>query len=105
MAKNRVVRLKSRPVGLVTRDDFEIRDEELPELHDGQILVKSQFISLDPAMRGWLSEGKSYVEPVAIGDVMRKRSGVTIETYEVDLADGAKGDVLARTIAPELMPR
>ncbi|MEW6769218.1 MAG: glycosyltransferase family 39 protein [Pseudomonadota bacterium] len=48
---------------------------------------------------------EDFVSIEKIGDVMRKRSGVTIETYEVDLADGAKGDVLARTIAPELMPR
>ncbi len=79
MTKNRVVRLKNRPVGLVTRDDFEIGDEELPELHDGQILVKSQFISLDPAMRGWLNDSKSYVEPVAIGDVMRSYSAGIVE--------------------------
>jgi NADPH-dependent curcumin reductase CurA len=89
MPENRVVRLKSRPVGLVTRDNFDIGTEELPGLEDGQILVKIQFVSLDPAMRGWLAEGKSYVEPVGIGDVMRSYSaGIVEESRHPDFAPG-----------------
>lgn len=71
MPVNRVVRLKSRPSGPVTRDAFDIRDEPLAEPADGQFRVKIEFVSLDPAMRGWMSEGRSYVAPVALGDVMR----------------------------------
>lgn len=71
MARNRVVRLKSRPVGLVRRDDFEILDEPVPEPGDGEFRVKVEYVSLDPAMRGWISAGRSYVPPVEIGAVMR----------------------------------
>lgn len=89
MPTNRVVRLKSRPTGLVTRDNFDIGTEEMPGLEDGQILVKIQFVSLDPAMRGWLAEGKSYVEPVPVGDVMRSYSaGIVEESRHPDFSVG-----------------
>ncbi len=93
MPENRVVRLKSRPVGLVTRDNFETVTEETPELQDGQILVKIQFISLDPAMRGWLAEGKSYVDPVPVGDIMRSYSAGIVEASRDP--DFAPGDTVA----------
>lgn len=68
---NRVVRLIARPVGEAKRSDFSFADEPIPALTDGQILVKALYLSLDPAMRGWMNEGKSYIAPVALGDVMR----------------------------------
>ena len=68
---NRVVRLISRPVGEANRGDFSFTDEPVPVLEDGQILVKTLFLSLDPAMRGWMNEGKSYIAPVGLGEVMR----------------------------------
>ena len=71
MPRNRTVRLANRPFGLLSDDVFEIQDEAVAEPAEGQILVKSEYVSLDPAMRGWLNEGKSYVPPVAIGEVMR----------------------------------
>ncbi|MEM8813541.1 MAG: NADP-dependent oxidoreductase [Pseudomonadota bacterium] len=71
MVRNRTLRLKSRPVGMVTADDFTIADETIPVPEDGQFRVKISHVSLDPAMRGWLAAGKSYVPPVAIGSVMR----------------------------------
>jgi NADPH-dependent curcumin reductase CurA len=71
MTGNHVVRLKSRPRGLATRDDFTIAKEPIPPLGDGEIAVETKFISLDPAMRGWMNEGRSYVPPVGLGDVMR----------------------------------
>ena len=70
-AMNRAVRLISRPVGEAKRSDFSFTDEAVPALGDGQILVRTLYLSLDPAMRGWMNEGKSYIEPVALGDVMR----------------------------------
>ena len=72
MAVNTVVRLAHRPRGLVRREDFEIREESLPEPRDGEFRVKAEYISLDPAMRGWMNEGRSYVPPVGLGDVMPK---------------------------------
>jgi hypothetical protein len=71
MTHNHVVRLKSRPSGLATRDNFTISTEPVPPLGDGQIAIDTRFISLDPAMRGWMSEAKSYVPPVGLGEVMR----------------------------------
>jgi NADPH-dependent curcumin reductase len=71
MNPNRLVRLKSRPRGMATRDDFTLAREPITDLREGQIAIETRFISLDPAMRGWMSEAKSYVPPVALGDVMR----------------------------------
>ena len=68
---NHQFRLAARPVGLCTRDDFSYTEEPLGEPADGEILVKVLYVSLDPAMRGWMNEGRSYVPPVAIGEVMR----------------------------------
>jgi NADPH-dependent curcumin reductase len=68
---NRALRLASRPVGMPTPDNWELTEEPLGELQDGQVLVEVLQISLDPAMRGWMNDAKSYVPPVGIGDVMR----------------------------------
>ena len=76
---NRVVRLKRRPAGQVAADDFAILDEPLAEPRDGEICVRIAYVSLDPAMRGWISEGRSYVEPVAVGDVMRAYAAGHVE--------------------------
>ena len=79
MTTNRVARLAQRPVGLVKREDFEFGDEAVPEPGDGEFRVKTEFISLDPAMRGWVAEGRSYVKPVGIGDIMRAYAAGTVE--------------------------
>ncbi|MGD9902902.1 MAG: NADP-dependent oxidoreductase [Vicinamibacterales bacterium] len=71
MTLNRVARLVERPTGLVTRGNFAIGDEPLPEPRDGEFRVKVSHISLDPAMRGWMNDARSYVEPVGLGEVMR----------------------------------
>jgi NADPH-dependent curcumin reductase CurA len=70
--KNRQVKLARRPVpGFVTRDVFEIEDGPIPAPGPGEFGVKIAYISLDPAMRGWISEGRSYIPPVPVGAVMR----------------------------------
>ena len=69
--KNQQFRLAARPVGLPKRSDWEQVTEDVRELADGEILVKALYLSLDPAMRGWMNEGKSYIRPVAIGETMR----------------------------------
>jgi NADPH-dependent curcumin reductase CurA len=77
---NRQVRLVKRPKpGLPTPDIFEIADVAVPEPAEGQFRVRIDYISLDPAMRGWMNEGKSYVPPVALGDVMRGYSAGIVE--------------------------
>ncbi len=68
---NHQVRLASRPVGLPTRDNWSFTSEPVPEPGPGGVLVKTLYLSLDPAMRGWMNEGKSYIPPVEIGAVMR----------------------------------
>jgi NADPH-dependent curcumin reductase CurA len=69
--KNKQFLLKSRPVGMPTQDNWDLVETEVPDLGDKQVLIKIEYISLDPAMRGWMNEGKSYIEPVQIGAVMR----------------------------------
>jgi NADPH-dependent curcumin reductase CurA len=69
--KNHQVRLAARPTGLPKRSDFQFTEEPVGEPSDGAFLVKTLMLSLDPAMRGWMNEGKSYIAPVAIGEVMR----------------------------------
>jgi len=68
---NHQVRLARRPTGAITRDDWSFTTEPVKAPGEGGVLVRTRAISLDPAMRGWMNEGKSYIEPVAIGDVMR----------------------------------
>lgn len=68
---NQQFRLAARPVGLPKRSDWQETTEAVRALADGEIVVKALYLSLDPAMRGWMNEGKSYIRPVAIGETMR----------------------------------
>jgi NADPH-dependent curcumin reductase CurA len=68
---NHQVRLAKRPEGLPTRENWHFTSEPLAEPAEGEVLVQTLLLSLDPAMRGWMNEGKSYIEPVALGAVMR----------------------------------
>lgn len=68
---NRQFLLAKRPVGAATRETFTYQEVPVGEPQDGQVLVRNEYLSLDPAMRGWMNEGKSYIPPVALGDVMR----------------------------------
>jgi NADPH-dependent curcumin reductase CurA len=68
---NHQVRLARRPVGLPTRDDWSFTTEPVAEPGEGDVLVKTLSLSLDPAMRGWMNDAKSYIPPVGIGEVMR----------------------------------
>lgn len=68
---NHQFRLAARPVGLPKRSDWNYVEEPVRDPGPGEVLVKTLYLSLDPAMRGWMNEGRSYIAPVAIGDVMR----------------------------------
>ena len=68
---NRQFRLAARPVGLPKASDWTLVEKPVPQPGEGEFLVRIEYISLDPAMRGWMNEGKSYVPPVGIGEVMR----------------------------------
>ena len=63
--------LAKRPVGVPGDDTWNFTTTPLPELAEGEMLVKQHYISLDPAMRGWMNETRSYIPPVQIGEVMR----------------------------------
>jgi NADPH-dependent curcumin reductase CurA len=71
MTQNRRFILKKRPSGVPVQDDFELISEPLPFLAQGSILVRNHFVSLDPAIRGWLDDAPSYLPPVALGDAVR----------------------------------
>lgn len=68
---NRQFLLAQRPTGAINQDTFSFVENPLGEPAAGQILVESHYLSLDPAMRGWLNDAKSYIPPVQIGEVMR----------------------------------
>lgn len=62
--------LASRPEGAVTPDNFRLETAQIPELQDGQVLVRNHFLSLDPYMRGRMNDSKSYAQPQPLGEVM-----------------------------------
>lgn len=66
--------LTERPVGAPDEKTWTMETNEVPEIGEGQMLVKQHYISLDPAMRGWMNNAKSYIPPVQIGEVMRAGS-------------------------------
>lgn len=67
---NRKIVLASRPEGMVSEDNFRLEEEEIRELEVGEVLLKTLYLSVDPYMRGRMSDRKSYADPVAIGEVM-----------------------------------
>jgi len=86
---NHQFKLAKRPVGMVQRSDFEYAEAPVAEPGEGEVLIKILYISLDPAMRGWMNEGKSYVPPVGIGEVMRAGAvGRVIASRDSNVAVG-----------------
>jgi NADPH-dependent curcumin reductase CurA len=69
--QNRQVRLKSRPAGIPQAEHFEIVEVPVSDPSNGQVLVRNLYLSVDPAMRGWVSGVANYSDPVALGAVMR----------------------------------
>ena len=68
---NSKITLKNRPDPSVTEDLFDLKTEELKELKDDELLVDVKYVSIDPAMRGWISDVGNYSKPVAIDETMR----------------------------------
>jgi len=86
---NKQLILTKRPVGLPDKDTWTLREEAIPTIKEGEVLIRQDYISLDPAMRGWMNEGKSYIPPVGIGEVMRSGSvGEVIESQHPDYQVG-----------------
>jgi NADPH-dependent curcumin reductase CurA len=91
---NRQVRLKSRPSGVPEAEHFEIVEAPVPDLSDGRVLVRNIYLSVDPAMRGWVSAVANYSEPVALGAVMRSLAVGRVEesrSSEFDPGDYVTG--------------
>jgi NADPH-dependent curcumin reductase CurA len=87
--QNRQFKLISRPVGMIKRSDFEFATAPVAEPGRGEALVKVRYISVDPAMRGWMNEAPSYIAPVNLGEVMRAiGGGEVIASNDAGLAVG-----------------
>ena len=69
--KNQQIVLVRRPDGMASPEDFSLKIEDTQAIDKDQFLVKNQYISLDPAMRGWMNAGTTYMPGVQIGSVMR----------------------------------
>jgi NADPH:quinone reductase len=89
---NRQIILKSRPVGLPTAENFEIQAAPEVTVKEGELLVKAKFISVDPYMRGRMSDAKSYVAPFELGKPIE--GGVVAEVLESHHPDFKEGDVV-----------
>jgi hypothetical protein len=88
-AVNHQFRLAARPVGLPAPEVWRYAEQPMPEPGEGEVLVKVLYISLDPAMRGWMTDAPSYIPPVAIGEVMRALgAGEVIASKNPDVAVG-----------------
>ncbi|WP_338076295.1 NADP-dependent oxidoreductase [Chlorogloeopsis fritschii] len=86
---NRQFRLVSRPVGDIKESDFEYRQEPIPNPADGEVLVRTIYLSLDPTNRIWMSDMPQYMPPVEIGQVMRGVvSGVVEESKNPNFQPG-----------------
>ena len=86
---NRQYFLASRPVGEVTSDNVPCRDVPLAELAPGEVRLRNMYISLDPAIRGWMGDDPNYIEPIAIGDPIRCSAiGRVVESASDDFAVG-----------------
>jgi NADPH-dependent curcumin reductase len=89
MPVNRQVLLRSRPAGIPQAENFAIVETQVPELADGQVLVRNRFLAVEPAMRGWVSAAANYSEPVALGAVMRSfAAGDVVRSRDAAYAPG-----------------
>jgi NADPH-dependent curcumin reductase CurA len=87
--KNQQFLLASRPVGLPKRENWDFVETDVPTPGEGEVLVKTHYISLDPAMRGWMNNQRSYIPPVQIGEVMRAgAAGEVIASKDPNYAVG-----------------
>ena len=88
-ATNRRWRLIERPTGMVGVEHFGYREEAVPVPQDGEVLVRTLYVSFDPAMRAFLNDRPSYVAPQVVGDVMRAGGvGQVVESHAPSLVAG-----------------
>jgi len=87
---NNIITLKSRPKGKPELDDFEFTEEEKPTAGEGEILLRTKYVSVDPYLRGRMRDVESYIEPFQLNEPIE--SGVIAEVVESRNADFKKGD-------------
>lgn len=86
---NRQFLLNARPVGDIKPTDFKLVEAEIPTPGDGEVLIKIQYLAVEPAMRGWMENRADYVAPLEIGDLMRGwGAGKVIESNHADYPVG-----------------
>ena len=90
--QNREIRLASRPTAMPVPDNFKIVDADVRPLNDGEVLVRTLYISVDPYLRGRMREGRSYVPPFEVGQVIE--SGVVGEVVESRAPEFQPGDIV-----------
>lgn len=87
---NKAIVLRERPVGTPTLDNFEIIEEEKPSVKEGEMLLKAAFVSVDPYLRGRMTDAKSYVPPFELNEPLQ--SGMVAEVVESRHPDFKPGD-------------
>ena len=86
---NRQVVLRARPLGIPQAEHFEIREAPTAAPRDGEFLIRNLYLSVDPAMRGWVNAAANYSDPVGIGEVMRSIAvGEVVASRHPDYAPG-----------------
>ena len=89
--KHLQVVLKSRPQGIPQAEHFEVMEAKIPSLEPGHFIVRNEFLSVEPAMRGWVNAAANYSDPVAIGGVMRSfAAGTVVASRHSGYAEGDK---------------
>ena len=97
---NRKILLVSRPTGVPTLDNFEIADAEMPQPGEGEVLVRTLYLSVDPYMRGRMNDRKTYVEPFALNEVVT--GGVVGEVVESRAEGLTPGDIVTGLLGWQL---
>lgn len=91
MPGNLQVLVAGRPSAIPQAEHFEIVDSEVPAVAEGEVLIRNLFLSVDPAMRGWLADTSNYSQPIAIGSVMRSLAvGEIVESHVPGFAVGER---------------
>lgn len=90
---NRQWCLAARPTGLVHESDFELREEPVPAVDDGDCLLRTLYVSVDPAQRGWMNEDPQYMPPIPLGQVMP--AGTLSQVVASRHPDHVVGDIVS----------
>jgi NADPH-dependent curcumin reductase CurA len=90
--QNKEIRFASRPAGMPTLDNFQLVEVDVPQPNDGEVLVRLLYISVDPYLRGRMREGRSYIAPFEVGQVVE--SGAVGEVTESRSPRFQPGDIV-----------